>query len=373
MKSQTLGLVLVLNVAVACLALQGCKANKPGNVKPSQEPVVVVPEEEVAPEKPAEEKPVVKDVPDTPVPPKEVKPVAPVTPVTPVAAETTSYVVRAGDTLSGIAARYNIKLSAILSVNPGLNPNRIFVGRKIKLPGKIAIDSAAPAPAKKSVKSVEKAPTSAAKTTAPAVSKKPVAAYKGATKNYTVKNGDILGKIAYENGITVSQLKELNGLKSSNIRVGQVLKVPAEKIVKKSAAKKPVKVDVAEEKAVEPKKVEEKKEEVKPVEEAKPVAEPAPAPVATEPVKTETPAEAAPAAETATAAPAAETAAPAATAEAAPSTYVVKEGQDIITIAVDFNISPTQLLDINNLKMTDTLKPGDVLKLPPGVKQPTAQ
>jgi LysM repeat protein len=393
MKSQTLGLVLGLNVAVACLVLQGCKANKPGSVKPAQDTVVVVEDNNVAEtvEKPSDQnkdnassitvteeaKPAtvkVEKVPATPQePPKKVTVVdkAPSAP-----SETTLYTVRSGDTLSAIATRYNIKMSAILSVNPGLNPNRIFVGKKIKLPGKVAIEKA---PVKK-VSKVSSSPATAAKTTAPATTKKSFTAYKGATKDYTVKSGDILGKIAYENGISIRALKQLNSLKSNNIRVGQVLKVPAEKIVKKAPeTKNAKKVDVANEKAVEP-KAEVKAPEVKPAAEEKPQAESAttvttseavaPAPV---PEKTEETLPAVEATPAPASTPAAVTTAPATEAAPEVSTYVVKEGQDILSIAVDFGISPAQLLDVNNLKMTDTIKPGDVLKLPAGVKQPSAQ
>lgn len=390
MKSQTLGLVLGLNVAVACLVLQGCKANKPGSVKPAHDSVVVVVDDnETKNESPKQDKEptivveeekapapvVVKPVPVAPQPAKKI-PVVEKAPAAP--AETTSYIVRAGDTLSGIAARHNIKMSAILAVNPGMNPNRIFVGKKIKLPGKVAIVEA-PAPAKKPVK-VAAVPATAAKTTAPVTTKKAsVSSYKGATKNYTVKSGDFLGLIALEYGISVRVLKELNGLKSNNIRVGQVIKVPAEKVVKKEAAKKSVKVDTATQKAVEPKVAETKPAAKDAVKEQKTVAEPATTVTTVE-------APAAPVTETAPAAPAVDTPAPAventvapapaatpASDAQAPATYVVKEGQDIISIAVDFGISPTQLLDANNLKMTDTVKPGDVLKLPAGVKPTTAQ
>jgi LysM repeat protein len=386
MKSQTLGLVLGLNVAVACLVLQGCKANKPGSVKPAQDNVVVIDTNEpsdIKDEKPVnnapetivveDEKPVtpvvVKPVPATP-PPAPKKQITVVDKAPAASTETTTYVVCAGDTLSGIAARYNIKMQAILAVNPGMNPNRIYVGKKIKLPGKVAVTQA---PVKKVAKA-SATPATAAKTTAPVTTKKATPAYKGATKEYTVKSGDILGKIAQSYGISIRALKELNGLKNNNIRVGQVLKVPAEKVVKKEAPKKPAKVDTANEVAIEPKKdvkkpaeapakVEEKKVEtesattVTTVEEvtvAPQVEAPAPDPKATE-----------------VAAPAPEQAAAPAAAQA--STYVVKEGQDILSIAVDFGISPTQLLDANNLKMTDPIKPGDVLKLPAGVKPANAQ
>ena len=48
----------------------------------------------------------------------------------------------------------------------------------------------------------------------------------GATKEYVVKNGDTLGSVAYGNGITIRQLKELNGLSSDSLKIGQKLKIP---------------------------------------------------------------------------------------------------------------------------------------------------
>lgn len=50
--------------------------------------------------------------------------------------------------------------------------------------------------------------------------------------SYTVKNGDLLWKIAYENNTTVSQIMSWNGLTSSMIYPGQVLKVSADNTAK---------------------------------------------------------------------------------------------------------------------------------------------
>ena len=44
---------------------------------------------------------------------------------------------------------------------------------------------------------------------------------------YEVKRGDALILIAKRFGVTVAQIKELNGLKSDTIRIGQTLKIPA--------------------------------------------------------------------------------------------------------------------------------------------------
>lgn len=47
-----------------------------------------------------------------------------------------SYVVRAGDTMSAIAARHRISLGALERANPQMrNPNLIYVGQRLSLPG----------------------------------------------------------------------------------------------------------------------------------------------------------------------------------------------------------------------------------------------
>jgi LysM repeat protein len=198
---------------------------------------------------------------------------------------------------------------------------------------------------------------------APAKASSKVSSYKGATKEYVVVNGDSLGKIAYSNGITIKCLKEMNGLKKNTIRIGQKLKVPAEKPV---AAAKPA---PAAAKPAAP-AVEEKPVEAAPA---------APAPV--EPVAA--PAEPAPVAEQAAPAPAAEQVAPAAPAESAAPvaepvkeeapaasalTHTVKAGEDTVSIAIMYSVSPSAVMDLNNLKNTDELTPGQVLKLPPNAK-----
>ena len=45
------------------------------------------------------------------------------------------YVVRRGDTLSGIAARFGVSLSALARANGIRNPSRIYVGQRLVIPG----------------------------------------------------------------------------------------------------------------------------------------------------------------------------------------------------------------------------------------------
>lgn len=46
-----------------------------------------------------------------------------------------SYRIRSGDTLSGIAARYNTSVSALARLNHIANPNLIYAGHTLRLPG----------------------------------------------------------------------------------------------------------------------------------------------------------------------------------------------------------------------------------------------
>ncbi len=241
----------------------------------------------------------------------------PVVEPTPVEPETTTYIVQRGDYLAKISKKYNIKIDAIRKLNPQLKGDVVKIGQKIQLPGKIDVGA-------------QTVPEGAFAKPAP----KEYKAYEGATTDYTVKGGDTLGKIAYGNGINIRQLKEMNGLTSNMIRVGQVLKIPAT-----TAKAEPAPAPAAEQPA--------------PAETA-PVVEPTPAETApTEPAL----AEAAPVVEPA---PAEATPAPATDAV----THVVQEGDDILGLSIRYSLSPAEIRELNNLGETDELKPGQVLKLP---------
>ncbi|MFC7794665.1 peptidoglycan-binding protein [Streptomyces cinereoruber] len=55
----------------------------------------------------------------------------------------TTYTVRSGDTLSGIATRHSTTVAKLVSLNSLKDPNKLAIGQKLKVPGK----PAAPAPA----------------------------------------------------------------------------------------------------------------------------------------------------------------------------------------------------------------------------------
>lgn len=129
---------------------------------------------------------------------------APVVSQTPAPAVSSVYTVVKGDTLGKIANQHKIPLSDLMNLN-NLSNYMIYPGQVLKVS-----QSAAPA---ESVK-------------APVPSKESAPAQSN-TSEYVVKSGDTLGHISARNGMTVTQLKELNSLSSDLIYVGQKLKLRA--------------------------------------------------------------------------------------------------------------------------------------------------
>ncbi|MEB3753739.1 LysM peptidoglycan-binding domain-containing protein [Acinetobacter sp. MD2(2019)] len=118
--------------------------------------------------------------------------------------KTKVYVVKRGEYLKIIADRYALSVPELVDLNTGLSASSaLMVGQKINVP----------------LQEVE-----AEKTTAD-TSKR--GAEKIATESYKVQRGDTLNSIAAKSKMSLADFAQLNNLKtSSNVRVGQVLKVP---------------------------------------------------------------------------------------------------------------------------------------------------
>ena len=116
------------------------------------------------------------------------------------------YRVKSGDYLGRIASRHGCTVAQIKRWN-NLKSNDIRIGQRLTIyrGGKAPSSSSSSSSASSSASASKSTPAPANATT------------------YTVKSGDVLGKIAERHGCTVAQLKAWNNLTSNNIRVGQKL------------------------------------------------------------------------------------------------------------------------------------------------------
>jgi LysM repeat protein len=95
------------------------------------------------------------------------------------------HVVKSGDTLSKIAVKYGLTVDYLVKLNNIDDPNRIYVGQRLKLKGNAST-----------------------------------------AQYYTIKSGDSLSKIAANYGTTVNQLVAWNNIKNKNvIYAGQKIRV----------------------------------------------------------------------------------------------------------------------------------------------------
>ena len=119
-----------------------------------------------------------------------------------------TYKVVSGDTLSGIATKFDISWQALADANKLNSRSTLRIGQELVVPG------ASPAAGNHA--------STPASSTAP--------------QKYTVKSGDSLATIAAQYGITYQELAAANGLTTSTrLRIGQELVIPG-----KGAAAQPV-------------------------------------------------------------------------------------------------------------------------------------
>ncbi len=101
------------------------------------------------------------------------------------------YVIRSGDTLFSLARQYRSTVAAIIAINRGINPNALFVGQTICIPGVT-----------------------------------PVVCPEGSF-SYTVQQGDTLFALARRFGTTVAAINALNpGLDPSSLQIGRIICIP---------------------------------------------------------------------------------------------------------------------------------------------------
>lgn len=127
-------------------------------------------------------------------------------------AASSSYTLRSGDTLSGVASKFRIPLQALTAANADKvpNPDRVRAGTTIVVPDRAAAQVAMAKPIASGV-----APGSQD------------------AKRYVVAAGDTLGGIAKRFGTTTADLVQRNGLAGTNaiLREGRSLDLPPEAVV----------------------------------------------------------------------------------------------------------------------------------------------
>jgi LysM repeat protein len=124
-------------------------------------------------------------------------------PPQPPQAEQQEYAIQKGDNYSSIAKKFGISTKAIQDANPGVDPLKLQIGKKIIIPSRSAAPVVTPGG--------------------------PGALPADATSEvvYVVKSGDRLELIAKKYGITAKAIADANNLKTLNkIVVGQKLKIP---------------------------------------------------------------------------------------------------------------------------------------------------
>jgi LysM repeat protein len=111
-----------------------------------------------------------------------------------VSAQNRTHVVRPGETLFTIARQYGLTVQQIAAANGITNPDRIYAGQVLVIPGGEGSEGTS-----------------------------------GGTTSYTVVPGDTLSGIARRFGTTVATLAQLNGLTNVDVLyIGQVLVIPSQ-------------------------------------------------------------------------------------------------------------------------------------------------
>lgn len=172
--------------------MQGCQSAREPRVDPPPAPVLPIDEAEDMPVRPPGPRVAPPVEPDRPEPSREIQ----------------TYTVRSGDILSRIANRYGVSVRELAEINSITDPDTIYVGQTLILPGYARRD-------------VDEAPVRepVPEPSAPRPSVEP-------GEVYEVVSGDVLSRIAVRHGTTVKEIMDLNNLDSTKIIVGQKLRMP---------------------------------------------------------------------------------------------------------------------------------------------------
>jgi LysM repeat protein len=231
-------------------------------------------------------------------------------PAAPMIEPSQTYTVQKGDTLSGIASMYGTSWKKLAEFNSLSNPNKLYVGQEILIPGSLS------------------ASTPITRTSSPStggsVSTSGSPIRQGTS--YVIQKGDTLSGIAKRAGLSVAEIKAANALNNNVIIAGKSLSIP-----KKGEVSAPVSsfsAPVVEE----------------PVDEAPalaPVAESAPEPAPIADIAPLEPAASAPVYE-----------------------HVLYPGETLEDVARQYGSSQDEIMMLNGITSPDSVKPGTKLLVP---------
>jgi len=111
---------------------------------------------------------------------------------------TTPYIIRAGDTFYSIARRYNVSVDALIAANPNVNPDNLMIGQQICIP-----------------------------VGTPPTPPPPPSGCPAGTTPYTIRSGDTFFSLAQRFNTTVEAIQAANpGVNPNNLQIGQIICIP---------------------------------------------------------------------------------------------------------------------------------------------------
>lgn len=138
----------------------------------------------------------------------------------------TVHTVQKGDSLWKISRNYGVTISALAEAN-GISKDAVIkVGQELTIPGTGSTASASTSgDVDMSTMGRDYEPGELLQTSRNSLN---AILNRSSDKNYTVKSGDNLYKIARNHGVTVQAIRDANNLKSDVLQIGQLLTIPAD-------------------------------------------------------------------------------------------------------------------------------------------------